>query len=98
MSAFRRVLPLLNRVIIQKVEAPKQTAGGILIPTTTDQDLQIGTVVATGPGVHEEGQFRECLVKTGQKVLLPSYGGQIVEMNDNKFYIYRDTEIVGIVE
>jgi co-chaperonin GroES (HSP10) len=48
--------------------------------------------------VHEEGQFRECLVKTGQKVLLPSYGGQIVEMNDNKFYIYRDTEIVGIVE
>lgn len=98
MQAFKRVVPLLNRVMIQRVEAPKQTAGGILLPETKDNDLQIGTVVTTGPGLFEEGQFRECLVKSGQKVLLPSYGGQVVEVDDKKFYIFRDTELVGIVE
>jgi chaperonin GroES len=98
MQAFKRVVPLLNRVMIQRVEAPKQTAGGILLPEIKDNDLQIGTVVSTGPGLYEEGKFRECLVKSGQKVLLPSYGGQVVEVDDKKFYIFRDTELVGIVE
>lgn len=31
MSAFKRLLPLANRVLIKKVEATKKSSGGILL-------------------------------------------------------------------
>lgn len=58
----------------------------------------MASVIATGPGIYEDGKFRETLVKAGDKVLLPSYGGMEIEIDDVKYNIYRDTEIVGTVE
>lgn len=98
MSAIKRVVPLLNRVLIQKLEGPKRTAGGIMLPETKEQDLVMGKVMATGPGVKNvDGVTRTCIVNEGQTVLLPSYGGQVVFVNEEKLYIYKDTELVGIV-
>lgn len=98
MANFKRVLPLLNRVLIQKVEAPKQTSGGIYLPETAEQDIQVGKVLSTGPGERlSTGEIRKMLVKEGDDVLLPTYGGQPVWMNDEKFYIYRDTDFLGIL-
>lgn len=95
----RRIIPLLNRIIIQKVEAPSKTAGGILLPDSKDKDTQVGRVVAAGPGaMFENGRTRETLVREGQSVLLPSYSGQEVEIDSQKFYIYKDTEILGVLE
>jgi chaperonin GroES len=99
MAAIRRVLPLLNRVLVQRVEAPKKSAGGILLPETKESDLQVATVIATGPGHHDErGNFQAVAVKVGQKVLLPPYGGTNVEVQDQKYYIYKDSEILAVVE
>jgi chaperonin GroES len=93
-----KIIPLLNRVLIQKIAAPKQSAGGIILNANKDTDLDMGTVVATGPGVKDaKGELRSCLVGVGQKVLLPGYGGQVVNFNEEKYFIYKDTEIVGIV-
>lgn len=33
--AMRRLVPLLDRVLVQKVEAATKTAGGLLLPETT---------------------------------------------------------------
>jgi chaperonin GroES len=38
------------------------------------------------------------VVGVGDRVLLPEYGGQKVKINEQEFYIYRDTEIVGKLE
>ncbi|CAG9314351.1 unnamed protein product [Blepharisma stoltei] len=98
MAGIKRVVPLLNRVLIQKLEAPKKTAGGIFLPDTKEQDLVMGKVLAIGPGIKNvDGQLRQCLVNEGQTVLLPSYGGQVVFVNEEKLYIYKDTELVGIL-
>jgi chaperonin GroES len=37
------------------------------------------------------------VVKVGDTVLLPEYGGQKVKLNDQELYIYRDSEIVARV-
>ncbi|CAG9335448.1 unnamed protein product [Blepharisma stoltei] len=95
----RRIVPLLNRIIIQKAEIPNKTAGGILLPETKDKDTQVGTVIAAGPGaMFENGRTRETIVRQGQSVLLPSYSGQEVDIDNEKFYIYKDTEILAILE
>ena len=98
MAAFKKILPLMNRVLIQKISAPKQSAGGIILSTGKETDLDMGKVIATGPGVkNSDGVHRDCLVSSGQTVLLPGYGGQVFEFNDEKYFIYKDTELVGIV-
>mmetsp|Transcript_32056 Transcript_32056/g.55299 ORF Transcript_32056/g.55299 Transcript_32056/m.55299 type:complete len:101 (-) Transcript_32056:94-396(-) len=99
MASFRKVLPLLNRVLVQRVEAPKKTAGGILLPETKEGDLQVATVIAAGPGHYDiKGKFQPVNVREGQKVLLPPYGGSEVEVQDQKYFIYRDSEILAVLE
>lgn len=98
MSGFKRIVPLLNRVLVQKTTAPKQSPGGIILNQNKDLELDLGKVIAAGPGIRNaDGVLRKCFVEDGQTVLLPSYGGQVVNFNDQKYFIYKDTEIVGIV-
>jgi Chaperonin 10 Kd subunit len=39
MSATRKVIPLLNRVLVEKLLAPTKTAGGIMLPETTSKKV-----------------------------------------------------------
>ena len=98
MASFKRIVPLLNRVLIQKISAPTQSAGGIILHHNKDSELDMGKVIAAGPGIkNNEGVLRKCLVEAGQTVILPSYGGQVINLNEEKYFIYKDSEIIGIV-
>ena len=99
LNQFRRLAPLFNRVVIKRLEAPKKSAGGILLPESEDKEVNIGEVVSAGPGGYDDhGNFREVALRAGQKVLLPSYGGTVVEFQDQKFSIYKDSEILAVLE
>lgn len=99
MAAAKRVLPLLNRVLIRKVELPTKSAGGIILPEKRDEGTSAGEVVAIGPGAHgPDGNMQQTLVRPGQKVLLPLYSGTVVESGTEKLYMYRDSEILAILE
>ncbi len=50
MINFRKLRPLLNRVLVVKPEAVQKSKGGILLPDNKQEQLNIGTVVAVGPG------------------------------------------------
>jgi co-chaperonin GroES (HSP10) len=36
---IRRVIPLLNRVLVQRIEIPKTSAGGIILPDKADSEM-----------------------------------------------------------
>lgn len=83
MIAFKKLRPLMNRVLIKKAEPLTKTKGGILLPESKQEQLNFGTVIAVGPGrTLENGQLRACLVKEGDTVLLPEYGGSKVTLGD----------------
>jgi chaperonin GroES len=44
------LIPLLDKVLIQKAEAVTKTKGGIVIPEKSQAKVLHGTVVAVGPG------------------------------------------------
>jgi chaperonin GroES len=46
----KRLIPLLDRVLIQKAEAVTKTKGGIVIPEKAQGKVLRGMVVAVGPG------------------------------------------------
>lgn len=97
MLAFKTLRPLLNRVVVRKAEAITKTPGGIILTSKKEETLNFGEVIAVGPGRQlENGQIREPLVKVGETVLLPEYGGAKVTLaGDDELYIYRDDDIMG---
>ena len=97
MISFKKLRPLLNRIIVEKPVPITKTKGGILLPESKQEQLNFGKVIAVGPGkVLENGQVRPVSVQEGDTVLLPEYGGMKVTLADEKeYYIYRDDDIVG---
>ena len=49
-AAAKRLVPLFDRVLIQKAEAITKTKGGIVLPEKAQAKVLKGTVVAVGPG------------------------------------------------
>lgn len=91
MSSFKRIIPLLNRVVVRKLEAQTKTSSGIII-NKSDAASSYGVVVEAGPGYYgENGQLVPVSVKAGDSVLLPEYGGQKVKINEQELYIYKDS-------
>eukprot|EP00798_Chlamydomonas_sp_ICE-L_P013947 gene13947-19882_t len=82
MSAIRRFIPLLDRVLVQRVEAATKSAGGILLPESSSSKVNEGEVVSVGPGRRtKDGELIPCSVKEGDKVLLPEYGGAPIKLD-----------------
>ncbi|KAL8493726.1 hypothetical protein ACS0TY_024780 [Phlomoides rotata] len=80
----KRLIPLLNRVLIEKITPPSKTTAGILLPEKTSK-LNSGKVVAVGPGSHtREGKLIPVSVKEGDTVLLPEYGGTEIKLGEKQ--------------
>lgn len=97
MISFKTLRPLLNRVVIKKAEAMTKTKGGIILTSGKEEKLNIGTVIAVGPGkILEDGKTRPIMVKVGDTVLLPEYGGsKVILADEQELFIYRDDDIMG---
>ena len=96
-NAIKRLVPLFDRVLIQRAEAVTKTKGGIVLPEKAQAKVLQGTVVAIGPGQrNDQGQHIPLSVKVGDVVLLPEYGGTKVELEDNKeLHLFREADILA---
>ncbi|KAF2291823.1 hypothetical protein P3X46_015539 [Hevea brasiliensis] len=91
----RRLIPSLNRILVEKIVPPSKTNAGILLPEKTSK-LNSGKVVAVGPGSWDkDGKLIPVTVKEGDTVLLPEYGGIEVNLGDKGYHLYRDEDILG---
>ncbi|XP_023214165.1 10 kDa heat shock protein, mitochondrial-like isoform X2 [Centruroides vittatus] len=92
----RRLIPLLDRILVERFIPESRTKGGIMIPEKAQAKVQSATVVAVGPGARtERGDLVPPSVKEGDRVLLPEYGGTKIEIDDKEYYIFRDSDILG---
>ncbi|KAG5833682.1 10 kDa heat shock protein, mitochondrial-like isoform X2 [Anguilla rostrata] len=94
--AFRKFLPLFDRVLVQRLTAETVTKGGIMLPEKAQGKVLQATVVAVGPGTTNKcGDLQPISVKVGEKVLLPEYGGTKVILEDKDYFLFRDEDILG---
>lgn len=95
MVSTTKLEPLFDRVLVKKIEAEAQTKGGIMLPENQTKTHN-GTVVAVGTGARSrDGDFYKPLLKAGDQVMLPEYGGNKVEVNGETHYVYREADIIG---
>jgi chaperonin GroES len=72
LKSIRNLVPLLDRVLVQRVKADAKTAGGILLPDSAVKELNEAKVLAVGPGMlDKDGKRVPMSVQSGDKVLIP---------------------------
>ena len=94
-----QVRPLQDRVLIQRLEEEKTTAGGIIIPDNNTEKPAQGKVVAVGSGQRlQDGSVRTLDVKAGDTVLFGKYAGTEVKVEGEDLVIMREDDILGILQ
>lgn len=93
------IKPLQDRVVVRRVEEKKESAGGILLPGSAQEQQNLGEVVAVGPGkASDSGIIIAMTVKVGDKVMFGQYSGQEVkDDNDQPVMIMREDDIIAIM-
>ena len=93
MNEYLRIRNFGPIVDIESKEAEKQTAAGLYIPDTAKEKPQQGVVLAVGPGKKDEAME----VKEGDMVLYGKYAGTEVTIDDKKYLIVKQSDILAII-
>jgi chaperonin GroES len=95
-----RLRPLADRVIVEPVERDETFAGGeLVLPETAKEKPQQGVILAAGPGrLDDDGNRITLEVKVGDRVLYSKYSGTEIKLDDKKVLIFRETDILAVVE
>ena len=92
------IKPLGDRIVIKVIEDTEQTSGGIFIPDSAKEKPQKGEVVAVGAGkTLDNGEKEPMEVKVGDEVLYGKYAGTEVTVEDKKYLIVRQSDIMAIL-
>jgi chaperonin GroES len=91
--------PLGDRLIVEPIEQEDTTASGIILPETAKEKPQQGKVLAAGPGRRDDdGKRIKMDVQEGDTVLYAKYAGTEVKLDDTKYLILKETDVLAIVD
>lgn len=85
----KRLVPKGDRAVVLPLERELESMG-ISLPETEQEKQVLGIVVLVGPDVKA--------TKVGEVVLFGQYAGLEIEIDDKRFVIMRECEILGSVE
>ena len=91
--------PIHDRVVIKRIEADTQSAGGIIIPDNAAEKPDQGIVLAVGQGRRtEDGTLIPMTLKTNDKVLFGKFAGQAVKIEGEEVLVLREEEVYAVIE
>mgnify|MGYP002801320043 FL=1 len=93
-----KLKPLFDRVVLLPLENEAETKGGILLPTAAQEKSQLAKVVAIGSGMNAEGKDVGMQVKPGDKVLYGKFTGTEVTVDEQKYVVVRQADILAVIE
>jgi len=93
-----KIKPLFDRVVIKPIENESESKGGILLLMAAQEKSQLALVVAVGEGVNFDGENIGMKVKEGDKVLYGKFTGTEIELDEEKFVVISQTDILAVIE
>jgi len=90
--------PLNDKVIVRRLEADDQTAGGIFLPDQAKEKPKEGVIESIGDGKLLDGGDRGGFqVKPGDRVLFSSYAGTEVKVEGEELLVMGEDDILAII-
>ncbi|MBQ8430320.1 MAG: co-chaperone GroES [Clostridia bacterium] len=93
-----KIKPLLDKIVLEEIEVKQQTDSGIFIPSSAQEKPVLARVIAVGNGGFVDGNNVEILVKIGDKVLFSKYAGNEFKIEEKKYIIIKQADILAVVE
>lgn len=94
-----KVIPLGDRILVQRLEAEEKTKGGIVLPDTAKEKPKEGKVISVGKGrITDEGKTIPLSVKVGDRILFSSYAGTDIKIEGEEYLILREEDVLAIIE
>ena len=92
------IRPLHDRVVVERLEEERKTAGGIVIPDNAAEKPDQGKVIAVGNGrILEDGKIRPLDIKVGDRILFGKYSGSTVKIEGTEYLVMREEDIMGVL-
>ena len=92
------LVPLGDRVVLKQLVAEETTKSGIVLPGQSKEKPQQAEVIAVGPGGMVDGKEVKMEVLKGDTVIYSKYAGTEVEMEDTKYIIVKQSDILAVVK
>jgi len=93
------LVPLADRVLVERLEAEERTAGGIVLPDSAKEKPIQGKVIAVGEGRRtEKGTLLPLEVKVGDRILFGKYSGTEVKVDGEEYLIMKEDDILAVLE
>ena len=92
------IKPLSDRVLIKMKENEETTKSGIILAGASKEKPQIAEVVEVGPGEIIEGEVQPMYVKKGDNIIVSKYAGTEVKYEGTVYIIFKQDDILAIVE
>ena len=93
-----KLVPLFDRVVLKQLVAEETTKSGIVLPGQAKEKPQQAEVVAVGPGGVVDGKEITMQVKAGDQVIYSKYSGTDVEVDDEKYVIVKQSDILAVIQ
>ena len=93
-----KLAPLFDKVVLKQLVAEETTKSGIVLPGAAKEKPQQAEVIAVGPGGVVDGKEIIMQVKEGDNVIYSKYSGAEVEIEDEKYVIVKQSDILAVVK
>jgi len=94
-----KIVPLNDKILVERLEADDKTAGGIILPDTAKEKPKQGKILAVGEGkLLDTGKRSQFQVKIGDRVLFTSYAGNEINHEGKEFLIMSEDDILAVVD
>ena len=93
-----RIVPLFDRFVLKQLVAEETTKSGIVLTGQAKEKPQQAEVIAVGPGGVVDGKEVTMQVKTGDKVIFSKYSGTEVEVDEEKYVVVKQNDILAVIE
>ncbi len=93
-----KLTPLADRVVLKAMEAEETTKGGIILTSSAKEKPSVAEVISVGPGGMVDGKEITMQVKAGDKVIYSKYSGTDVEVDEEKYVIVKQNDILAVIQ
>lgn len=85
--------PIGSRILVKPDSTENTTASGIIIPEIAKQQPQTGTVVAVGPGTHDNPMT----INVGNRIIHGKQAGVEVNIEKQTYVLMNETDAYGVI-
>ncbi len=93
-----KIVPLGDKVVIQRIEAESITSGGLVLPDESREQTTEGRVLSVGDGIRRpDGSTSPFQVKEGDRVMFSPWAGTEIDIDGESVLIASESDILVIL-